>query len=74
MGQEGRFIEAAIKAGVKRFISSKFGGNTQNGKTVSIFRKVSTKAKMVVILRKAAAVKFVTMILMGWKWWSVFDP
>ncbi|KAH8882089.1 NmrA-like family protein [Thozetella sp. PMI_491] len=45
MGQEGRFAEAAIKAGVQRFIPSEFGSNTQNQKTVSIFPMVAAKAK-----------------------------
>ncbi|KAI1123659.1 NmrA-like family protein [Nemania abortiva] len=51
MGQEGKFIEAAVKAGVKRFIPSEFGSNTHNPNTVSIFPMTAAKAKVVGDLR-----------------------
>ncbi|KAI1322268.1 NmrA-like family protein [Xylariaceae sp. FL0255] len=47
MGQEGKFIDAAAKAGVKRFIPSEFGSNTRNSNTISIFPMTGAKAKVI---------------------------
>ncbi|KAI1416454.1 NmrA-like family protein [Hypoxylon sp. FL1857] len=46
-GQEGKFIDAAIKAGVKRFIPSEFGSNTRNQNTLAMFPMMGAKAKVV---------------------------
>lgn len=46
-GQEGKFVDAAIRAGVKRFVPSEFGGDTANENTVSIFPMVGLRAKVV---------------------------
>lgn len=46
-GQEGKFIDAAMRAGVKRFVPSEFGGDTANENTVSIFPMVGLRAKVV---------------------------
>ncbi|KAH9888162.1 NmrA-like family protein [Xylariomycetidae sp. FL2044] len=51
IGQEGKFIEAAIKAGVKRFIPSEFGSNTANDKTIAIFPMIGVKAKLAAEIR-----------------------
>ncbi|RYP13119.1 hypothetical protein DL767_010878 [Monosporascus sp. MG133] len=51
MGQEGRFVEAAVNAGVKRFIPSEFGSDTQNQKLLSIFPMASAKAKLMADIR-----------------------
>ncbi|KAF7532856.1 hypothetical protein G7054_g7593 [Neopestalotiopsis clavispora] len=44
-GQEGKFVDAAIKAGVKRFIPSEYGGDTANAKTVAIFPMIGMRAQ-----------------------------
>lgn len=51
MGQEGKFVDAAIKAGVKRFIPSEFGSNTSNPKTIAIFPMAAGKVKLVESLK-----------------------
>ncbi|KAI1208148.1 NmrA-like family protein [Annulohypoxylon truncatum] len=45
-GQEDKFINAAVKAGVKRFISSDFGSNTRNAKTLAMFPMMGGKARV----------------------------
>jgi nucleoside-diphosphate-sugar epimerase len=51
MGQEGKFADAAVKAGVKRFIPSEFGSNTRNPETVSVFPMAGAKAKITADVR-----------------------
>lgn len=51
MGQDDKFIDAAVKVGVKRFIPSDFGSNTRNEKTLAIFPMVAAKAKIAQSLR-----------------------
>ncbi|OTA89500.1 hypothetical protein M434DRAFT_373779 [Hypoxylon sp. CO27-5] len=46
-GQEGKFIDAAIKAGVKRFIPSEFGSNTRNQNTLAMFPIMGAKARVI---------------------------
>ncbi|KAK7746483.1 hypothetical protein SLS53_002442 [Cytospora paraplurivora] len=46
-GQEVKFIDAAIKAGVKRFIPSEFGSNTNNKNTLAIFPMMGAKARVI---------------------------
>jgi hypothetical protein len=45
------FIDAAVKAGVKRFIPSEFGSNSQNAKGVEIFPFMASKVKVVDYLK-----------------------
>ncbi|ROW07568.1 hypothetical protein VPNG_06842 [Cytospora leucostoma] len=40
-GQEVKFIDAAIDSGVKRFIPSEFGSNTNNKNTLAIFPMIA---------------------------------
>ncbi|KAI1439023.1 NmrA-like family protein [Xylaria sp. CBS 124048] len=46
-GQEGKFIDAAVKAGIKRFIPSEYGSNTRNANTLGMFPMMSAKAKVI---------------------------
>ncbi|KAI0139136.1 NmrA-like family protein [Hypoxylon sp. NC0597] len=46
-GQEEKFIDAAIKAGVKRFIPSEFGSNTRNQNTLAMFPMMGAKARVI---------------------------
>ncbi|XDG05688.1 hypothetical protein ABKA04_005303 [Annulohypoxylon sp. FPYF3050] len=45
-GQEDKFIDAAVKTGVKRFISSDFGSNTTNANTLALFPMMGGKARV----------------------------
>ncbi|KAI0888387.1 NmrA-like family protein [Annulohypoxylon maeteangense] len=45
-GQEDKFIDAAVKAGVKRFISSDFTSNTTNMDTLAMFPMMGGKARV----------------------------
>ncbi|KAI2464646.1 NmrA-like family protein [Annulohypoxylon bovei var. microspora] len=45
-GQEDKFINAAVKAGVKRFIPSDFGSNTGNPNTLAMFPMMGGKARV----------------------------
>ncbi|KAI1440480.1 NmrA-like family protein [Annulohypoxylon stygium] len=45
-GQEDKFIDAAVKTGVKRFISSDFGSNTRNANTLALFPMMGGKARV----------------------------
>ncbi|KAI0839702.1 NmrA-like family protein [Hypoxylon sp. FL0890] len=53
-GHEGRFIDAAIKAGVKRFIPSEFGSNTRNQNTLAMFPMMGSKARTISELQAKA--------------------
>ncbi|KAI1141451.1 NmrA-like family protein [Hypoxylon sp. FL0543] len=46
-GQESKFVHAAIKAGVKRFIPSDFGSNTRNQNTLDMFPMMTNKARVI---------------------------
>ncbi|OTA59655.1 NAD(P)-binding protein [Hypoxylon sp. EC38] len=46
-GQEGKFIDAAVKAGVKRLIPSEFGSNTRNQNTLAMFPIMGAKARVI---------------------------
>lgn len=54
-GQEGKFIDAAVKAGVRRFIPSDFGSNTNNKNTLAMFPMMGAKARVVGELRAKEA-------------------
>ncbi|KAI1095542.1 NmrA-like family protein [Rostrohypoxylon terebratum] len=45
-GQEDRFINAAVKTGVKRFIPSDFGCNTTNANTLAMFPMMGAKTRV----------------------------
>jgi hypothetical protein len=48
---ETAFVNAAVKAGVKCFIPSKFGSNSQNAKCVEVFPMMASKVKVVDYLK-----------------------
>jgi hypothetical protein len=48
---ETAFVNAAVKAGVKCFIPSKFGSNSQNAKCVKVFPMIASKVKVVDYLK-----------------------
>lgn len=50
-GKEGAILDAAIKAGVKRFIPSEFGSNSQNEAAVGVFPMMAGKRKFVEVLK-----------------------
>lgn len=50
-GKEFGIVDAAIKAGVKRFMPSEFGSNSQNKGAVQMFPMMAPKAKLVDYLR-----------------------
>ena len=50
-GREIAIVDAAIKAGVKRFIPSEFGSNSQNQGALQIFPMMGPKAKLIDYLR-----------------------
>ncbi|KAI1458815.1 NmrA-like family protein [Annulohypoxylon moriforme] len=45
-GQEDKFIDAAVKAGVKRFIPSDFTSNTRSADTLALFPMMGGKARV----------------------------
>ncbi|KAI1820257.1 NmrA-like family protein [Xylaria intraflava] len=51
-GQEGKFIDAAVKAGVKRLIPSEYGSNTHNANTLGMFPMMGAKARVIGQLRE----------------------
>ncbi|KAI1099215.1 NmrA-like family protein [Jackrogersella minutella] len=54
-GQEDKFINAAVKAGVKRFIPSEFGSNTRNLNTLTMFPMMGAKARVISELKAKEA-------------------
>ncbi len=50
-GKEVAIADAAIQAGVKRFIPSEFGSNSQNQGAREIFPMMAPKAKLVEYLK-----------------------
>jgi hypothetical protein len=52
LGDESKIIDAAVTAGVKRFIPSQFGSNTQNKKACGLLPILSGKAAVIEHLKK----------------------
>lgn len=46
-GQESKFIDAAVKTGVKRFIPSEYSCNTNNSNMLAIFPMLEGKVRVV---------------------------
>ena len=55
IGEETKIIDAAVKAGVKLFLPSQFGNNTQNQKACELLPILAGKAAVLEHLRKQEA-------------------
>jgi hypothetical protein len=73
-GDQNRFIDAAVAAGVKRFLPSEFGPNTQDSRVVEFIPILPSKVEAVNYLRsKESKMEWSSLVTGLWFDWALKD-